>query len=113
MNELVVVAAVSTVVLVVVLTELAAAAVPLLIVVTLVPPHERAELATLLAACDNSRRLRLSSAMRVAVMARRQQRANRVDAPERPGPLTAPAAGGVWHLNSPRVPAEHVRSNRR
>jgi hypothetical protein len=99
MNGLIVVAAVSAVVVVVVLTELAAAAVPLLIVVTLVPPHERAELATLLAACDSSRRLRLWTAMHAAVVARRQQRANRVYVPATPGTLPL-------RVDSSRVPAD-------
>jgi hypothetical protein len=70
-NGLVVLTVVSAVVILIVLLELAAATLPLLIVVTLVPPHERAELAELLAACDSSRRLRVWSALRAAVVARR------------------------------------------
>jgi hypothetical protein len=71
MNGLVVLTVVSAVVIIIVLLELAAATLPLLIVLTLVPPHERAQLAELLAACDSSRRLRLWPALRAAVAARR------------------------------------------
>nr|WP_296071920.1 hypothetical protein [uncultured Actinoplanes sp.] len=63
---------VAAVVLLIVLLELAAAALPLIIIVTLVPPHERAQLAELLASVDSSRRLRLWPALRAAVAARRQ-----------------------------------------
>jgi hypothetical protein len=68
--------AVAAVVILIVLTELLAAALPLLIIITLVPEHERQQLAGLLAACDSSRKLRLWTALDVAVKARRlRQRA--------------------------------------
>ncbi|MFF5084713.1 hypothetical protein ACFY36_47380 [Actinoplanes sp. NPDC000266] len=53
------------------LTEVLAASVPLLLVITMVPPHERAQLAELIAAADRGRRLRLWPALRAAVAARR------------------------------------------
>ena len=74
MNSMVLPIAVATVVLLVALTEIAAATAPLLIVIILVPPEERGELAVLLAACNSSHRLRLWSALRVAVKARRWSR---------------------------------------
>ncbi|GIE91313.1 hypothetical protein [Actinoplanes regularis] len=57
---------------VLVLTELVAAALPVIIVIAMVPPHEREGLARLLAACDSSRRLRLWTALRLAVRDRRE-----------------------------------------
>jgi len=74
MNEFAVLAAVATLVILVVLAEIAAAALPLIIVITLVPPHERPELAAVLAACDSSRKLRLWAALQAAVKARRLRR---------------------------------------
>jgi putative exporter of polyketide antibiotics len=54
-------------------TEVVAAAIPLLIVITLVPVEERRGLAEVLAAADHSRRLRLWSALRLAVKAGRHR----------------------------------------
>jgi hypothetical protein len=71
MNGIVALVAAAVVVLIVLL-ELTAAALPLIIVVTLVPPHERPQLAELLASIDSSRRLRLWPALRAAVAARRR-----------------------------------------
>jgi putative exporter of polyketide antibiotics len=71
MSQFALAAAVAALVLLVVLTELAAAALPLIIVITLVPPHERAQLAEVLAACDSSRKLRLWTALDAAVKVRR------------------------------------------
>ncbi len=59
-------------VILVVVVELAAAVLPVLIVVTLVPPEERSALAEVIAAVDSSPRLRLWSALRLAVAARRR-----------------------------------------
>jgi putative exporter of polyketide antibiotics len=67
----VVVFAVITVIFLCVTVELVAAALPILIVITMVPPEQRGGLAELLAAADSSRRLRLWTALRVAVKARR------------------------------------------
>jgi hypothetical protein len=72
MNDLVVVAAVAALVVLIVMVELAAAVLPVLIVVTMVPPGERQGLAELMAAADSSRRLRVWSALRLAVAARRR-----------------------------------------
>jgi hypothetical protein len=69
MNGIIALVAAAVVVLIVLL-ELAAAALPLIIIITLVPPHERAQLAELLASIDSSRRLRLWPALRAAVAAR-------------------------------------------
>ena len=80
MNNPAVLVAVAAVVVLIVLTEIAAAALPLLIVLTFVPPHEREQLAGLLAACDSSRKLRLWTALHVAVKASR----NRGRRPARP-----------------------------
>ena len=74
MNELVVLAAVAMTIVLIVLIELATAALPLVIVMTFVPPHERRELADVIAALDSRRRLRLWPALRLAVRARRRQR---------------------------------------
>jgi putative exporter of polyketide antibiotics len=69
--------AVVTLVILFIFAELAAAVLPILIVLALVPPEERRGLAELIAAADSSTRLRLWSALRVAVRARRQERAQR------------------------------------
>jgi len=61
----------------VVVVELAAAVLPLVIILTFVPPCERAVLAELIAATDSSRRLRVGQALRLAVEARRVERATR------------------------------------
>ena len=58
---------------VVILTELVVAALPVVIVIAMVPPEEREGLARLLAACDSSRKLRLWPAVRLAVLARREE----------------------------------------
>lgn len=71
MNEQVVIIAVAATVLLFAGTEILAAVLPILVVVILVPPHERAALADLIAATDRSRKLRLWSALRVSVGARR------------------------------------------
>lgn len=63
----------ATIVILLVLTEITSAVLPIVIVLLFVPPHERADLARLIAACDSSRRLRLWPALRVAVLARRRQ----------------------------------------
>lgn len=57
------------------LTEIVNAVLPVLIVITMVPPDERDGLAKVLAACDSSARLRVWRALRLAVKARRRQRA--------------------------------------
>lgn len=72
MTDYAVIAAVGTLAIIV-LTELVAAALPVIIVIATVPPHEREELAKLLAACDSSRKLRLWPALRIAVRARRDE----------------------------------------
>ena len=59
----------------VVVVELAAAVLPLVIILTYVPPGDRAVLAELIAAADSSRRLRVGRALRLAVAARRVERA--------------------------------------
>ncbi len=74
MNEIAVLAAVAALVMLFVLAEIAAAVLPIIIVVALVPPHEREDLAKVIAACDSSRKLRLWRALRVAVEARRRER---------------------------------------
>jgi hypothetical protein len=74
-NQFAVLAAIAALVMLFVLAEIAAAVLPLIIVLTLVPPAERRELAHLLAACDSSRKLRIWTALRAAVMARRRRRA--------------------------------------
>jgi hypothetical protein len=74
MNEFAVLAAVAACVMLFVVAEIAAAALPLVLVIALVPPHQREELAKLLAACDSSRKLRLWTALRAAVKARRLER---------------------------------------
>jgi Na+-transporting methylmalonyl-CoA/oxaloacetate decarboxylase gamma subunit len=61
-------------VLFIVLLELFAAVAPMLVVIVCVPPDERHELAYLMAAADSSSRLRLWTALRLAVAARRKQR---------------------------------------
>ena len=72
-------------VLLVVLTEIVSAVLPLVIVLTCVPERERDSLARLLAVCDSSRRLRVWSALRLAVAMRRQELAVQREArdPER------------------------------
>jgi hypothetical protein len=74
-SSLVVFAIVAALLFLFIVVELIAAIVPLLIVVTLVPQEEREGLAQLLAAADSSRRLRLWRALRLAVAARRIDRA--------------------------------------
>jgi hypothetical protein len=66
-----------------VLTEIITAVLPVIIVIAAVPPHEREGLARLLATCDSSRKLRLWPALRMAVMARREQ-ARRAEQPYSP-----------------------------
>jgi hypothetical protein len=74
MNEFSVLVAVAVLVVLLVVSEILAAVLPLIIVVALVPPHERDDLAKVLAACDSSRRLRFWPALRTAVEARRRER---------------------------------------
>ena len=64
---------VALIVALVVLSEIVAAVIPLVIVLTCVPVRERDSLARVLAALDSSRRLRLWSALRLAVTLRRQE----------------------------------------
>ena len=66
--------AVMAFILFIVLLELLVAVVPLIVVVLCVPPEERRELAQLMATVDSSSRLRLWTALRLAVAARRKQR---------------------------------------
>jgi hypothetical protein len=73
MSTLLAVGIVGVLIALIILTELLAATLPLLLVVTMVPPHERAQLAELLAATDHSRRLRLWPALRTATATRRHQ----------------------------------------
>jgi len=72
-NIPVLVAVAAIVLLVVVFVELAAAVLPMVIVLALVPPEERRGLAELIAATDNSRRLRIWPALRIAVEAQRRR----------------------------------------
>lgn len=74
MTDFAVLAAVAALVMLFVLAEIVAAVLPVIIVVTLVPPAEREGLAKVIAACDSSSKLRVWSALRVAVRARRAQR---------------------------------------
>jgi len=67
-------AIVAFLVLLFILTELAAAVLPLVIVIVLVPPQDREALARVIAACDTSRKLRIWSALRLAVVLSRQER---------------------------------------
>jgi hypothetical protein len=64
---------VAVLVLVIVLSEIVAAVLPLIIVLAVVPDRERDALARVLAAIDSSRRLRVWSALRLAVTLRRQE----------------------------------------
>jgi hypothetical protein len=73
-TDFVVLAAVAALVMLFVLAEIVAAVLPVIIVVALVPPEEREGLAKVIAACDSSRRLRVWSALRLAVTARRADR---------------------------------------
>lgn len=107
MNEFSVLVAVAALVILLVLSEIVAAVLPVVIVVTLVPPHEREDLARLLAACDSSRRLRLWPALRTAVEARRRarRRAHRRDplrnaAGDRDAPFSG-ARNGAIEINPP------------
>ena len=75
MNQYVLPAVIAALVVLIVLTEIAAAVVPLIIVLTCVPAADRPALAHLIAACDNSRKLRAWPALRAAVAYRRHQRA--------------------------------------
>jgi hypothetical protein len=74
MSALAVVATVAGLVAFFIIAELAAAVLPILIIVAFVPPEERRGLAELMAAADSSSRLRLWTALRVAVTARRRER---------------------------------------
>ncbi|MFI1995553.1 hypothetical protein [Actinoplanes sp. NPDC020271] len=67
-------------------TELLLAILPLLLVITLVPPHERPDLAAVLAAADKSPRWRFWAELRTAVAARRRAQAGRYSTSGRPGP---------------------------
>jgi hypothetical protein len=78
-NDFVILAAVAALVMLFVLAEIVAAVLPVIIVVALVPPEEREGLAKVIAACDSSRKLRVWSALRLAVTARRAQRRRRED----------------------------------
>jgi hypothetical protein len=107
MNEFALLVAVAVLVASLVLSEIVAAVLPIIIVVVLIPPQERDDLARLLAACDSSRRLRLWSALRTAVEARRRarRRAHRRDplrnaAGDREGPFSG-ARGGEMEINLP------------
>jgi hypothetical protein len=74
MNEFAVLCAVVALIGLFVTMEIVAAVLPLILVVTLVPPAERPALAELIAAADSTRRLRIWSALRLAVRARRRRR---------------------------------------
>jgi hypothetical protein len=71
MSDVIVSAGLGVLVLIIV-TEVVAAVLPLVLVIVLVPHEQRRELAELLATVDSSRRLRLWTALRLAVMARRR-----------------------------------------
>lgn len=75
MEHIALVGAVGAFVGLVVVVELAAAVLPLVIILAFVPACERAVLADLIAAADSSRRLRVGRALRLAVAARRAERA--------------------------------------
>jgi hypothetical protein len=77
MEHIALIATVGSFVGFVVLVELAAAVLPLVIILAFVPPHEREALAEIVGATDSTRRLRLGRALRLAVMARRAERATR------------------------------------
>ena len=77
MRDVLVVLFVVILVVAVVAAEVLAAVLPMIIIITMVPSQERAELAQLMAAADSSHRLRVWSALRVAVLARRRARAER------------------------------------
>ncbi|WP_045747661.1 hypothetical protein [Actinoplanes rectilineatus] len=64
---------VALLVLLIVFSEVVSAVIPLIIVLTFVPEREREALARLLATLDSSRRLRFWSALRLAVVMRRQE----------------------------------------
>ncbi|WP_249997684.1 hypothetical protein [Actinoplanes sp. M2I2] len=64
---------VALIVLLIVLSEILAAVLPLIIILTCVPARDRDGLARVLAAIDSSRRLRIWSALRLAVTLRRQE----------------------------------------
>ncbi|MCY1142040.1 hypothetical protein OWR29_28945 [Actinoplanes sp. Pm04-4] len=64
---------VALIVVLIVVSEILAAIIPLIIVLTCVPVAERDGLARVLAALDSSRRLRVWSALRLAVTLRRQE----------------------------------------
>nr|WP_221376263.1 hypothetical protein [Actinoplanes polyasparticus] len=69
----VLVGVVALIVVMIALSEILAAVIPLVIVLTCVPPGERDGLARVLAVLDSSRRLRVWSALRLAVALRRQE----------------------------------------
>jgi len=73
MTAVVLAGIVAALLLVIVLSEIVAAVIPLVIVLTCVPVGERDALARVLAALDSSRRLRVWSALRLAVTLRRQE----------------------------------------
>jgi hypothetical protein len=77
MEHMALIATVGSFVGFVVLVELATAVLPLVIILAFVPPHERAALADLVAATGSNRRLRFGGALRLAVVARRAERATR------------------------------------
>ncbi|MFG1609975.1 hypothetical protein [Actinoplanes sp. NPDC049265] len=86
MNEFTVLCAVVALVGLFVTMEIVSAVLPLVLVITLVPPGDRAGLAQVIAAADSSRKLRLWSALRVAVAARGRTRSGGADtATPRPG----------------------------
>ncbi|MCO8275972.1 hypothetical protein M1L60_35880 [Actinoplanes sp. TRM 88003] len=64
---------VALIVVLIVLSEILAAVIPLIIVLTCVPAAERDGLARVLAVIDSSRRLRVWSALKLAVVLRRQE----------------------------------------
>lgn len=90
-------------VLFVAIVELVAAVLPMLVVILCVPPEERAALAEVIAAADSSRKLRLWSALRVAVVARRERRRARRVAPSR-HEMIASVATGAAHDQGAREP---------
>lgn len=79
MSQYAVVAMVAVLVLLLVASELVSALLPLLLILILVPASERRDLAEVLAAADNSPRLRLWPALRAAVSARRHARRSEFD----------------------------------
>lgn len=68
---------IAALVFIVAISELMAAVLPILIVVTLVPPHERAELAELIAEARGTSRFGMRAVMRAAMAVRKRRMASR------------------------------------